>query len=282
MGAICSAATKILGDGAKGPDENNDPEFPDGVPSSTNVYMVCIALDYPGTGHELTCTQDGDNMMELWNACGLPESNVKKLYNNDGNKAQVIQAVQEMAGRCQAGDYFIFFYSGHGTDVPDKNGDEDDGKDEALCLVTPEGEIDWGAFMTDDEFAELMTENIHPDVRLICLCDCCHSGTISDFDSADWGAIKAASMSGCADDQTSGDTGHGGIFTHSLLMAVADYAQSGDKAYSVGQLYNKTLDFDDEVFASAQDIKCAVSNALEQPSEMAWPLCPDSYSAPHS
>jgi hypothetical protein len=286
MGNICGAGLQILADHAQAPDENDDEDYPDGVPTTNhggdvNVYMVCIALDYPGTGNELTCTKDGDNMMALWQASGLPAENVIKLFNNDGNYDQVTQAVQTLGAKCAAGDYFIFYYSGHGTSVPDKDGDEADGKDEALCLVTPEGKLDWGAFMTDDQLSELLTTTIDEGAKTIILADCCHSGTISDFGGSDWGNIIACSMSGCADDQTSGDTGNGGIFTHSLLLAIADFTGDGVQNYSVGQLYNKTLQFDDSVFNSKQDIKCACSNQLKNPSGMAWPLTPDSYTAPY-
>ena len=41
-----------------------------------------------------------------------------------------------MAQSCSLGDYFVVYYSGHGTSVDDVNKDEIDGKDEALCLMT--------------------------------------------------------------------------------------------------------------------------------------------------
>lgn len=273
---LCGLGLQLLANRTPAPDTNDDPDDPrDG---QSQVYMVLIALDYPGTSNELTCTRDGDNMKQLWQSCGLPASNMTVLYNNDGNKGQVMSAIQNMGQRCQPGDYFIFYYSGHGSSVPDKSGDEADGKDEALCLVTPSGELDWGAFMTDDELAEAMTTYIDDEVKVIILSDCCHSGTISDFRTADWGSLKAVSMSGCADNQTSGDTGNGGIFTHSMLMAIAD---KGNDTYSVGQLYNSTLEFDDAYFGSEQDIKCACSAACGAPSNMAWPLVPQNgYSSP--
>lgn len=137
-----------------------------------------------------------------------------------------------------------------------------------------------GPFLTDDELAEEMVNNVQEGVKIIILSDCCHSGTISDFGSADWGHIEACSISGCADDQTSGDTGNGGIFTHSMLMAIADMCANGEDSYSVGQLYNKTLDFDDEVFASKQDIKAAASAEAGGVNNISWPLIPDAYSAP--
>lgn len=282
MGAqLCGLGLKLLlANGEMAPDENNDEDYPEGA-NSANVYMVCIAIDYKGTGNELTCTKDGRNMLDLWQACGQPQQNVRQLFDNDGNKAAVTQAIQELGSQCGPGDYFILYYSGHGTSVPDKSGDEEDGKDEALCLVTPSGEIDWNAFMTDDELAELLGDTLAEGVRCIVLSDCCHSGTITDFDSSEaWHGTKAVSISGCTDSQTSGDTGNGGIFTHSLLLAIADYCEQGVTSYSVGQLYNNTLEFDDSVFDSQQDITCACSRATGSATSIAWPLVPSSYTAP--
>lgn len=41
-----------------------------------------------------------------------------------------------MAASCEPGDFFVVYYSGHGTNVEDQDGDEEDGNDEALCLRT--------------------------------------------------------------------------------------------------------------------------------------------------
>lgn len=262
----------------KAPDTNNaSGEAP--KTAGTQTHVIIVALDYEGTGHELTCTQDGDNMKQLLSQCGVDD--ITSLYNNDGNKDQVTQAIQDVGSRCGPGDYFIFYYSGHGATVPDKDGDEADGKDECLCLVTTDGRIDWDFFMTDDEFCDLVTSSVSPEAKVLVLCDCCHSGTIGDFDDAGWGGFHACSISGCTDDETSGDTGRGGIFTHSMLLAIQDLQEQGNDDYSVGQLYNLTLDKDDSTFDSAQDITANFCTDLGGLEDMAWPLIPDpGYTAP--
>lgn len=288
--AICYAQKLLkLANGEKAPDHITD-EASQMAPIFTGAtsHMLVLALDYPGTGNELTCTEDGDNMCSLAQQCGI--TSIMKLYNNEANKEQVLAAIQEVGGRCQPGDYFIFNYSGHGANVADKDGDEDDGQDEALCLVTPDGRLDWNMFLTDDEFAEAIGEAVDDDVNILILCDCCHSGTIGDFQDKDgvpkdpWIGKKAISMSGCRDSQTSGDTGRGGIFTHALLLAIEQMKLDGNDDYSVGQLYNVQLDKDDAVFHSAQDITVQWTAELEGPQGMAWPMVPDgpSFTAPWS
>eukprot|EP00927_Polykrikos_kofoidii_P072936 TRINITY_DN6900_c0_g2_i1.p1 TRINITY_DN6900_c0_g2~~TRINITY_DN6900_c0_g2_i1.p1 ORF type:complete len:302 (-),score=47.39 TRINITY_DN6900_c0_g2_i1:125-898(-) len=251
----------------------------DGTVDPSTVHMLILALDYPGTGNELTCTKDGQNIAALARACGIQD--ITTIENNDCHKENVLNMIRTVASRCAPGHYFVFNYSGHGANVADKDGDEDDGQDEALCLVTPTGQIDFNAFMTDDEFADAVTSSVRDDVEILILCDCCHSGTIGDFSNSCWDGYRAVSMSGCLDSQTSGDTGKGGIFTHSLLKAIELLQREGEDNYNIAQIYNTQLDQDDELFDSAQDITIAWSSDLPGPHDMAWPFIPTvQYTAP--
>lgn len=65
------------------------------------------------------------------------------------------------------GDNFVFFYSGHGASIDDKNGDESDGKDETLVLKDNE------LFVDDELYLYLSKINSKKFVFF----DSCHSGT---------------------------------------------------------------------------------------------------------
>jgi len=253
-------------------DENFDEE---GGPHHTGstVHMLILSLDYPGTGHELTCTDDGINMEMLAKECGV--NDIVHLVNNECHFENVKDQMNAVMDRCQEGDYFVFNYAGHGSEVPDVDGDEADGKDECLCLVTPDGGLSKSGFMTDDEFAEIVTSKLAgTGVKVLIMCDCCHSGTMADFADEEWKDIEAISMSGCKDDQTSGDTGSGGIWTHSLLLAIQQLQEDGNNDYAVGQVYNMQLEKDDSIFDSAQDINAHWSPKLDGLEHMAWPFVP--------
>merc|ERR1712125_260717 len=79
------------------------------------VHMIIVAIDYKGTGNELTCTKDGNNMRALAEICGV--TNVYPLYDNHGNFGEVANAIRQVGGNCSRGDFFIFYYSGHGSRV---------------------------------------------------------------------------------------------------------------------------------------------------------------------
>jgi hypothetical protein len=51
--------------------------------------------------------------------------------------------------------------------------------------------------------------------------DACHSGTVLDLQKGGiWGGMKVFLISGCQDEEFSGDTGNGGIMTHALLRVL--------------------------------------------------------------
>jgi hypothetical protein len=87
---------------------------------------------------------DSDN----WN-----ESHIILLLNENATKKNITNAFEEMAGRVGPQDIFLFSWSGHGTLVPDEDGDEslidpDDKYDEAICPYDAELVTD---MLTDDE-----------------------------------------------------------------------------------------------------------------------------------
>ncbi|KAI5534672.1 cysteine-type peptidase protein [Trichomonas vaginalis G3] len=112
------------------------------------------------------------------------------------------------------------FYVGHGTNVADLNGDEDDGQDEALVFV--DGNI------IDDELLQTLAENKCPENKVILISDCCHSGTVWDLQSKNIGNVRIqanfVSVSAANDKQTAkqtvADRVEQGMFTYNLMKAL--------------------------------------------------------------
>jgi hypothetical protein len=70
-------------------------------------------------------------------------------------------------------DSLVFYYTGHGISVKDRNGDEADGLDEAILF-------DKKRWVTDDELGDYL-KRYKKVQRLVLLADCCHSGTLWDI-----------------------------------------------------------------------------------------------------
>lgn len=110
-------------------------------------------------------------------------------------------------------DYAWIHYSGHGSWKWDRNGDELDRRDE--CLVPCD--YDKGGMLLDDDLNRIL-KYFNKRTKLICIFDCCHSGTILDAKYS-WPSINRRivenykdkikcnmiCISGCLDKQYSAD-----------------------------------------------------------------------------
>jgi hypothetical protein len=82
--------------------------------------------------------------------------------------------LRDLVVTAKSGDHLVFQYSGHGTEVPDIDGDEGGGPDQALVPV----DFDNGAFLIDDDVRTILLE-LPAGVEMTCFIDCCHSATIT-------------------------------------------------------------------------------------------------------
>jgi hypothetical protein len=91
------------------------------------------------------------------------------LLTHKATRGAVTQSISKAAAETTSGDIFLLSYSGHGGQLPDLNGDEDDGQDETWCLF--DGEL------VDDELYSLFSK-FAAGVRVLVFSDSCHSGTV--------------------------------------------------------------------------------------------------------
>ncbi len=65
---------------------------------------------------------------------GFRAEDVQVLTNSQATRNAILNAFERwLIHGTREGDLAFFYFSGHGTQIPDQNGDEDDGMDEALC-----------------------------------------------------------------------------------------------------------------------------------------------------
>jgi uncharacterized caspase-like protein len=118
---------------------------------------------------------DADALADfLVDQAGFPARNVIVLKGSGATREKVRLAFDRLAKRARIEDYFVFHYSGHGTQVADVQPfDEPDGRDEALCPwdATANGEN----LILDDELAVWLDD--FPARRVAVILDCCHAGT---------------------------------------------------------------------------------------------------------
>ncbi len=134
-------------------------------------YALCIGNNYPGTSAELNgCVNDALDWAELLALQGYEYIRIER----EADKATTLDCLRRLVEQAGFGDRIVFTYSGHGTWIPDRNGDESDGRDEALVMA----DYAQGGLITDDELQAIFGELRRGAAALI-LSDSCHSGTVS-------------------------------------------------------------------------------------------------------
>lgn len=201
---------------------------------------LLIGINYTGTNDALNgCINDIQNINDvLTKRCGYDAKNIRILTDNTTVKptrAQIESHVTWLARDCKAGDTLVFYYSGHGSQITDRNGDETDGKDDVIVPLDYKN----SGIISDDWMFLNLSSVLPSGVTLWSFTDCCHSGTIMDlqynlqcnsvyrpgklpktleYNTAEWtnqfsfvterSRVTSAdvySFSGCLDPQTSAD-----------------------------------------------------------------------------
>jgi hypothetical protein len=141
---------------------------------------LCIGINnYPGTHMDLSgCINDAEDWSAELQSRGFT---VSRLIDAKATKAAMLKGFKSIVGGAKKGDSVVITFSGHGTYVPDVNGDELDGLDEALCPY--DLQIN-GAALLDDEIHAIFASRA-PGVRLVLISDSCHSGTVTRAAAAD-------------------------------------------------------------------------------------------------
>lgn len=138
-------------------------------------YSLHLGLNYVDPDHYSgwqgslnACCNDASDMHKIIVSQGYTKSNI--LLNEKVTRQNVKEAIEEIAAVIQPGDLFTLTYSGHGGQVPDTGGDEEDGLDETWCLF--DGQL------IDDELQTFWS--LFPDgARIFVISDSCHSGTVT-------------------------------------------------------------------------------------------------------
>jgi hypothetical protein len=225
-------------------------------PPTKKALLVGINKYKPELNANLQgCVNDVENMHKLLtDHFKFVTENIRSLVDERATRQGILDRLKWLLDGAKAGDELVFHYSGHGSQVRDRDGDElDDQLDEILCPY----DLDWDNPLTDDILAVLFKQ-LPDGVYLTMLCDACHSGTMSrninttksvrnivpPFDirsrsldiilpknkmgrkNKDVYTQKHVLLSGCKDNQTSSDAyidgKHQGAFTWALTKTIRE------------------------------------------------------------
>lgn len=133
-------------------------------------------------------TINGDNdvflAQEIVRSNGFSAHHLTSLVNEQATFRAITQAFQELIQVSKQGDVVYIHFSGHGQQVTDLDGDEQDGYDEAWipydALQEPSDTYHGERHITDDQLNEWLHRlraKVGKAGTIIVVSDACHSGT---------------------------------------------------------------------------------------------------------
>jgi len=123
---------------------------------------------YEGWSGELqACEADAKDMTAIARAAGMTPTT---MLTKNATRAKTLAAIRGAAKQLKAGDLLFLTYSGHGGQIPDVSGEEEDKLDETWCLFD-------GELIDDELYLELA--KFAEGVRILVFSDSCHSGTVT-------------------------------------------------------------------------------------------------------
>ena len=143
------------------------------MPKGISIHLGLNFVDpkhYDGWDGELrACEADANDMAKIAKDRGYGTTTV--LLTKNATVAKFAKAMKDAAAKLTAGDILFLSYSGHGGQVPDRDGDDEvDGLDETWCLYDRQ--------LIDDELYGMFGK-FAKGVRIVLLSDSCHSGTVA-------------------------------------------------------------------------------------------------------
>lgn len=247
----------------------------------TDTIAVLFGLNYSGSQYELRgCVNDTSIIKNcLTKYCEVPANNITIMTDYTSNKPtknNMINSLKEAVSKINQNNNLKklwVHFSGHGSYVRDTDGDEDDRRDEVICTLD-------NSYIKDDDLNDIFSE-INKDKELICIFDCCHSGTGLDlpfrynYANNKYESIRhnsgikcnAILMSGCKDEQYSADAygisqkyAYTGAFSTALMKCCQKYG-----TISYDKLMDNCLKYlKDRKFPQIPQITCSKTISMNE------------------
>ncbi len=146
-------------------------------------HALVIGIDtYPGFGLETQlagAVRDAQTMAEvLVGRHGFAPEDVHQCLETLATRQGILDALANLRSRAESGDQVLLYFSGHGSQMTDREGDEGDGLDETLVPVDSGRDDDENRDITDDEINHWAAELMEVTPHLTMIFDCCHAATL--------------------------------------------------------------------------------------------------------
>ena len=192
------------------------------------MYAVISASDYKGSSLRTYTSVKSAELIRDYFIKRLPYSKIVIKETYDSTKSAFVDNLRELSRiMSETPTVGVTVFCGHGNNVYDHSGDEQDRLDELYQFTD--------GILLDDEFTQIF-ENVHPESLLITLSDCCSSGSAVDETLVAKGPFKGRwiSIGSSTDTEDSLQSGEGGI----LATTIASLTESELLDSTLKDLFN--------------------------------------------
>jgi hypothetical protein len=131
--------------------------------------------DYQSINDLQGCVNDVTNVRHILKTWfGFTNNDIRMLTDDRATKKNILDRLGQMVKAAEPGDTVVFHFSGHGSQIRDRENDElNDHMDELICPYN----MNWDdGYITDDLFRSIL-DQLKDGVKMEIILDSCHSGT---------------------------------------------------------------------------------------------------------
>ena len=133
---------------------------------------LIVGNNYPDTPHPLRgCVNDAVTIKTILQT-QFDFDDVEMMLDKAATTAAMLDGLERLVAGTVPGDTVFFHYSGHGSQMVDRDGNEADGLDE---IIVPY-DLNWNDLVIRDDDLKRIFDKVPTGVNLTVTLDCCNSG----------------------------------------------------------------------------------------------------------
>ena len=152
------------------------------TPSATNRRALLVGIDryanlpYPLSG----CVNDAQVLTQLLeDSFGFGPDATSTLLNEQATRERILAELDALVAATEQDDIVVIAYSGHGSQMTDRDRDDPDALDETIVPYDSGRAPHENRDITDDEIYDRLLRLAEKTRFITLLFDCCHSGSVS-------------------------------------------------------------------------------------------------------
>lgn len=171
--------------------------------ATTRRALVVGIGEYPATSGWTKINGDKDIPMveDMLVTNGFSKQNIVELKNEQATCAAIKAEFEKLISNSAAGDYVYIHFSGHGQQITDLDGDEEDGFDEAWIpydaqFAFAKGQYEGHNHLLDDQlngYLHRLRQKVGDSGKIVVIADACHSGSGSRAETDEQFVVRGTS-----------------------------------------------------------------------------------------